>query len=144
MISGAMLNFVLINTYFDLNNYSSPVKTYLDDRINIAMTSGYTKTTLLFAQQRSSTKSDDYLSFWDQSTEDNFVGVENYIQDIDLESNNGNTLVSFIIKLDPVQQQYTRNVYTFLQFSGDLGGVFQILEVFGGVLVGIFAQKLFK
>ena len=62
-INGKMLNMVMVNTYFDLEDYSSPVKTYLDDRINFAVTSGYTKTTILFAQLRGSTKSDDYLRF---------------------------------------------------------------------------------
>ena len=143
-INGLSLSFTMVNTYFDLEDYSSPVKTYLDDRINIAVTSGYTKTTVIFTQQRTSSKSDSYFSLWDTSTSDDFVGVENYSQDFDLESNNGNVLVAFVIKLDPVQQQYTRSVYNFLQFTGDIGGVFQILEILGGVLVGIFAQKLFK
>ena len=139
-----MLNLAIINTYFDLDDYSTPVKTYLDDRINTAISNGFTKNLILYAQQRKSSKSDDYFSFWDQSTGDDFMGIENYFQGLDLESNNQNVLVSIVIKLDAVQQIYTRSVYNFLQFSGDLGGVFQILVIVGGALVGIFAQKLFK
>ena len=143
-INGKTITLALVNTYFDLEDYSNPVKSYLDDRINVAITSGFTKTILLFAQSRNSIKNDDYLSFWGDPTNDRFVGLESYIQDIDSESSNDNALISFIFKLDPVQQQYTRGVYNFLQFSGDLGGVFQVLEIIGGIVVGIFAQKLFK
>ena len=143
-LSGKMLTLAIVNTYFDLNDYNNPVKTYIDDQLKFSITSGYSKSMIMSAQQRTSIKSDDFLYFWNEASTDNFVGVESYTIDFQATTNTDNSVATFLIRLDPVQQQYTRSVYNFLQFSGDLGGVFQVLEIIGGIVVGIFAQKLFK
>ena len=66
------------------------------------------------------------------------------MQDFDVQSpNNDNAYFKIYVKLDPKQTQYSRQVYSFLAFTGDLGGVFQILIILGGIIVGIFAEKSF-
>lgn len=37
---------------------------------------------------------------------------------------------------------YERSVFSVLDFFGNIGGLNEILEVAGGLLVGLFSQKL--
>ena len=45
-----LLNIILVNTYFDFDDYSSPVKTYMDDRYTYDLLPGYNKRNHVFLQ----------------------------------------------------------------------------------------------
>ena len=107
------------------------------------ITVGTSKYISISAQQRISTRADSYFNVINTPKSDSFVGVENYFQDYSNEASSNNTLIHLSISLDPTQQLYSRTIYSFLAFSGDLGGVFQILEVVGGIIVSFLANKLF-
>ena len=97
----------------------------------------------VYAQQRSSSCLDSYFNILNPAEQNTFAGFENFIQDTtDLAAGNGN-LVRIFVALDSSQVQYSRSVYSFLSFTGDLGGVFQILEIIGTVIVSVFVNRLF-
>ena len=45
-----LLNVILVNTYFDFDDYDSPVKTYMDDRYTYDLLPGYTIRNHVFLQ----------------------------------------------------------------------------------------------
>ena len=143
-IADNKLELVIVNTYFDNEDFNTPVKTYLDNRMVLKYWPGYAKFTTLYAQQRTSSRIDSYFDFLDNGSSDNFVGVDQITQDFDTQStNNNNAYFKIYVRLDPKQILYSRQVYSFLAFTGDLGGVFQILIIVGGFIVGMFAEKSF-
>ena len=44
---------------------------------------------------------------------------------------------------DPIIDQYERNIFTFLEMTGQLGGLFEILKAFSSLLIGWIIQKFF-
>ena len=44
---------------------------------------------------------------------------------------------------DAESKSYERKVFGFLEVTGNIGGLFEIMEIFGGFLVGLFSQKMF-
>jgi len=44
---------------------------------------------------------------------------------------------------DPVVQSYERSVFSFLDLTGNLGGLFEVLQIVGSFMVGLFAGKTF-
>ena len=53
-------------------------------------------------------------------------------------------LIEFIFIVDPEEQIYSRTVYNFLTWSGDIGGVFGVLKIVGAVLVEFLSGYLYK
>ena len=133
----------LINSYFDFDDYDSPVKSYIDDSVYTRTTAGYYKHTVIYLQKRSAERNDNYFTFWDDSTTNEFLGVNKILNDFETDSTNSK-LVEFIFIVDPEEQIYSRSVYNVLTWSGDIGGVFGILEIVGAVLVEFLSGYLFK
>lgn len=44
---------------------------------------------------------------------------------------------------DAVINTYERSVFSVLDFTGNLGGLFEVLEITGSIIVGLFSSKLF-
>ena len=44
---------------------------------------------------------------------------------------------------DPVSDNYERQVFALLDVFGNIGGVNEILEIAGGLIVGLFSGKIF-
>ena len=42
-----------------------------------------------------------------------------------------------------MQNSYTRSVYSVLNFSGDLGGINELLTLVGSIIVGFFSSHIF-
>lgn len=48
------------------------------------------------------------------------------------------------IEVDPVVNQYKRQVLTLLEVTGVLGGMFEIFEITCGIIIGLFSSMVFK
>lgn len=72
-----------------------------------------------------------------------FVEVNN-IRTYD-DSNNDDTgmLVEVFVRLDSKYELYERQIYSFLQLLGDVGGLWQSLFLFGFLFVNFFSNRLF-
>lgn len=55
--------------------------------------------------------------------------------------------VSLIVAMqflkDPATNSYERKVFGFLEVTGSIGGLFEILEIGGGMIVGFFSGNIF-
>lgn len=44
---------------------------------------------------------------------------------------------------DSTSKSFERSVFTFMEVTGNIGGLFEILEISGGLLVGLFSGRIF-
>lgn len=44
---------------------------------------------------------------------------------------------------DSQSKSFGRSVFGFLEVTGNIGGLFEILEIGGGLIVGLFSGRLF-
>ena len=86
---------------------------------------------------------DDFFQLG-QTEEKEFYSLETEKSDFTFSQSDNNYLyASILIQIDAREDTYERTVLSVFDFTGLIGGVFEILEIFGGMLVGFFANKLF-
>ena len=62
----------------------------------------------------------------------------------DILDDSTNITYAFIrVRMDTREDTYERTVFSVFDFTGLIGGVFEIFEVTGNIIVGYFATKLF-
>jgi len=54
-----------------------------------------------------------------------------------------NSYVTIYLKMDAEYFAYTRDVYTFLEFLGDVGGLQSALILGGYIIVTFFSERLY-
>ena len=142
MLTSAYLQLALVNTYFDFDDYDSPVNTYLDDRFIYDFIPGFEKENLVFIKQNEAELQDSVYRYTPDGDKKQFVGVDRIDSRISQEEKKGNLITVRFVK-DPSQDSYERSVFWFLDFFGNLGGVNEVLHVVGELIVGVFASRLF-
>ena len=55
----------------------------------------------------------------------------------------GVTYARIVIRMEAREDTYERTVFSFFDFTGLIGGVFELFEITGSIIVGYFASKLF-
>ncbi|CAI2361838.1 unnamed protein product [Moneuplotes crassus] len=137
--------FLVISTkYFDFEDYSEPVKRVLDERNYLSMAPGIVKTMGLFLRKNKVSLMDSILPF-SNTEESTFFSLSTRYNDFEFEKDSSDTnLIRILLEQDPIVDSYERRVYTFLDFSGQLGGFFEILVILGGIIVNHFSSKLYN
>ena len=85
---------------------------------------------------------DDFLQLG-QTEEKEFYSVETDRSDFNLNSFSSDSYANIVIRMEAREDTYERTVLSIFDFTGLVGGVFEILEITGGLVVGFFANKLF-
>ena len=133
------INVFIVNTYFDQDDYTNPIKTYIEDGLEYRGLNSYRSDAKYYFQENDIEMLDNYFSLLPSPTQKSFFRLAN-----------SNNLLSFstseimhISFLKSNQKQtFVRSVFTFLDLLGVLGGIFGILSMFGGFFVSIFADKM--
>ncbi|CAI2384742.1 unnamed protein product [Moneuplotes crassus] len=130
--------------YFNFDDYDNPIKGALDNRIFYKLVPNLKKLVRLYVRKSTVSLSDSIFPFG-QEEEKSFysigssrLGWENHGSSTDA------TLVEFELSQDLVVDSFERRVYTFLDLSGQLGGVFEIMLLVGGFLVNYFPSRLYN
>ena len=71
-----------------------------------------------------------------------FYQVQNYDESLELEDPDG-SIVSFFFRFDSNYDSYQRQVYSFWDFLGQVGGLNESLVIIGSVLTVMFTERLF-
>ena len=105
------------------------------------MREGYVKSSDIFLRNNHVTLAD---SFFQIGTTENkqFYSVETLRPDFAIDTN-GITYASVVMRMEAREDSYERTVFSMFDFTGLVGGVFEIFEVTGGIIVGLFAYKLY-
>jgi len=128
-----------MNSYMDFEDYESPVKIYMDDRFSYRGVPGFKKQVKMYMKENTVEMSDSLLGIG-QPTEQKFFSIENAVHDIFTFAEQDIFEVNFL--LDAQKDAYTRTVFSFLDLFGKLGGVFEIMCISMGLLVGLFSKNV--
>ena len=132
----------LINTYFDFSDFSDPVSFYVDTSFYWAILPGFEKKTNIFIKKNQATLNDDIIQMFSDKNID-FFQIQNYDESLEYENTTEGTMVSFFFRLDSNYDSYQRQVYSFWDFLGQVGGLNESLVIIGSVLTVLFTERLF-
>ena len=72
-LNKASLAMAVINTYYDFDNYTSPVQTYFDDQFFYDFVAGFEKETDVYVRQNSVEQKDSFFRYTPNGDESNFI-----------------------------------------------------------------------
>ena len=140
MLVGGRFAVVIANSYVDFDDYENTIKTYIDDRFVYRVNPGFYRESHLNLRSNHVKLADDFLQIGD-TQDQQFYSVETFANDF-IFSNLG-PYVSVFLNMEEREDTYERTVFSFFDLTGLVGGVFEILELAGGLFVSIFAHRLF-
>ena len=140
-MDGGTFSLVTINSYVDFDDYDNVVKTYNDERFFYKLRKGYTKEPDIFIRKNYVTLNDEFIQVG-QTEHKEFYSAENTKTDFDFDPN-GYLYLKMAIRMEAREDTYERTVFSVFDYTGLIGGVFEIFEVFGGLIVGYFIKNWF-
>ena len=132
----------MINSYFDLNSYDDPIKTFIEDRLVYYTINGFTRDVNFYFQKNEIERQDNYLSVVSEGEEETFISMSD--SETYLKATDGINVFKGSFLKSNKQTSYTRSVFTFLDLLGVIGGVFEVLSAVGSICVMIFAERNFN
>ena len=123
----------------DFNDYSTPVKSFVDVRATFSLVSSYSKIWRINAKLNKAILDDDYLKLQSAVTKE-FFTVDRIQMDIG--SLAYKSFAEIGIMLDPNRDIYRRTVFTILDLSGTIGGIFGFLSSGCGFILGLITTHI--
>ena len=140
-IDSTYIQLAMINSYFDFDDYNKPIKSFLDDQFYYPLTSGFTKNANMYIRQNTAEQKDSLFRYQPSGSQSSFISIESVIDKFFKTNSNIVLLASFY--KDPKSYNYERTVFSFLDCWGLIGGVNEILEIWGKLIVSLFSGKIF-
>lgn len=147
VINNNWIELAIISSYFDFNNIENPIQTYLEDTNSYPLFVNKSSLLLVKVAQNEYVINDNLL-YLQSETKGSFYNV--WSKDLRPENNlnyvikDNNNVFGIYILLAPEFYVYERNSFTFFDMFGLLGGIHQLLLLFGGYLVSLFSEKMFN
>ena len=141
VIDSTYIQLAMINNYFDFDDFSKPIKSFLDDKFFYPLTSGFTKNAYMYIRQNTAEQKDSLFRYQPSGSQSSFISIESVIEKFTKIDSNIVLLASFF--KDPKSYNYERTVFSFLDCWGLIGGANEILEVCGKLIVSLFSGKIF-
>ena len=126
--------------YYDQYDIEQPMKKALTSQANTSPVDGITKKVTLSIMQNSYAI---YSSIFntDYSQTGHFYSIDEQGQDF---SNfQDNAYLKVCLQMCTKHVFYEANIYTIFDFTGQLGGMFEIFEVLGKLIIGYYTNKMF-
>ncbi|CAI2382440.1 unnamed protein product [Moneuplotes crassus] len=143
-ISRLRVEIPFVNTYFDFDDYASPVKTYIDGRLVVDMLPGYVKRDDVFIQNNEAEIQDSYFAYQPGGSKKEFVEIHRVDSRLAVQIDAvDNSIYKLLFVKDAETKSYERQVFSLLEVTGNIGGLFEILERTGGFLVALFSGRMF-
>ena len=140
-IDSTYIQLAMINSYFDFDYYNKPIKSFLDDQFYYHLTSGFTKNANMYIRQNTAEQKDSLFRYQPSGTQSSFISIESVIEKF-IKTNSKIVLLASFYK-DPKSYNYERTVFSFLDCWGLIGGVNEIREIWGKLIVSLFSGKIF-
>ena len=141
-IDSSEIQLAMINNYFDFDDYNKSIKSYLDDQFYYPLTSGFSKFADINIRQNTGEQKDSLFRYQSTGSRFSFISIEPVDEKFSkIDSNNKILTISFY--KDPKSVNYERTVFSFLDGWGLIGGVNEILEISGKLIVSLFSGKIF-
>ncbi|CDW74033.1 UNKNOWN [Stylonychia lemnae] len=138
------LTFAFTNTYLDYRNSStkSKNKLFIDDSFYLEIDSSRNKKANLYVQKQEASYQDDYIQFGQERNEE-FFQVQNIQRFDDNYSPQSGVLAAVYIRFDNRYDIYQVKNYAFLEYLGDIGGLYGALSGIGIIFVSFFSQRMY-
>eukprot|EP00343_Euplotes_focardii_P002994 CAMPEP_0205806704 /NCGR_PEP_ID=MMETSP0205-20121125/10342_1 /ASSEMBLY_ACC=CAM_ASM_000278 /TAXON_ID=36767 /ORGANISM="Euplotes focardii, Strain TN1" /LENGTH=265 /DNA_ID=CAMNT_0053080017 /DNA_START=474 /DNA_END=1271 /DNA_ORIENTATION=- len=133
------------NNFFDFNDLENPIKKNLVIRyskyINYEIYSGFN---IYFRRNEYKLQDSIWPSFNNQEETGVFYSVERIEPTFGRRETASRTMFKINMYADEYTDVYSRRVLTFLEVTGTLGGLFELIEIGIGFLVGLVASGVFQ
>ena len=137
-VTNGRFNMVLVNSYIDFDDYDTPIKTFLDDRYTYKIVYDYQKIAKLYVRQNDAILADDLIQYG-QTEKKEYYSIENDF--VDFQERSETTRCKVVLTEDYFKYTYERTVFSILDLTGLLGGVFELFEILGAIFVSYFTQR---
>ncbi|CAI2359692.1 unnamed protein product [Moneuplotes crassus] len=141
MSKKSRLNFYMKNKYVDLNDIDNPIK-YRTTNYNFYNTSEGGFTMYFKLVKNEVILEDSYWPTWRIWTEPNPIVFYT------LELHHGSAFhekqFKIVIETGDEVRQYRRKFLSFLEVTGTIGGIFELIEIIFGFAIGIYSSYMFK
>jgi hypothetical protein len=134
-LEGNIFRTYIINKYYDFNDIENPLKTYVDDTIYEEVDLYLTKRKHIFIRENRVT---EYNSIWPWASpkEYKFYSMSKSSSMVmDAIEENSSVLTQFEISMDSQIDIYERRVFNLLDIFSELGGIYEIIKILGGLLI---------
>ena len=139
-LAGGRFVVAILNSYVDFEDYENVIKTYIDERFIFRVDPGVYKESILYLRNNHVKLADELIQ----------LGTTRDLQFYNIETSNNDfytidtdIYLSVYMRMEAREDTYERTVFSLFDLTGLVGGVFEILEVTGGIFVSFFAHKLF-
>ena len=132
---------VLNNSVYDHEDTTNPVKYYLDVNL-MSPAEGFQKSNTHYIRENNYKVYNNYLNPNDYK-EGSFYDIDDKV--FDFRTHNPKRTSYLIVRffMSNHLKEYESYTYTILDLFSDLGGAFEIFEVFGKLAIGYYVNKLF-
>lgn len=137
------LNLYTINTYFDSDDYKNTIKYFLDDSMYWSLFKGIRKKNDVFIMNNQAELQDDLVQIYAAKVVQYFQVARYREMQEAFDEVWDKRYLSIYIRLDNHVTNVSRTVYSVADMMGQVGGVYEILFLFGSLIVLLFADKLF-
>ena len=136
-----IVSLIIVNSYVDFDDYENVIKTYADERFYFKTGKGIAKDPEILIRKNHVVLNDEFFQIG-QTERREFYSAENFKSDFDLDSSEL-FYARMQIRMEAREDTYERTVFSVFDYTGLIGGVFEIFEVVGGFVVGYFSKKWF-
>ena len=140
-MDGGMLSLIMINSYVDFDDYENVVKTFNDESFYYKLRKGFTREPEILLRENFVKLNDKFFQMG-QTEHKEFYSTEKTKDDFDFDPDN-NLYAKISIRMEAREDTYERTVFSVFDYTGLIGGVFEIFEVLGGFVVGYFTKNWF-
>jgi len=141
-LNEAQVSMFFNNFYFDSDDYNTPVKNYIDDKIWWAVMPKIRKDADMFIRQNKLSLQDDYIQITGD-TQKEFISVSGQRESMDDYDTEDGKFIRVYFRVDPVITGYERQIYSSGDLLAQVGGIYSFLFGIGAVLVFIFSERLY-
>ena len=134
----AEIVFLFKNNYFQFNNIGTPIKQFLQEK-RIGVRSG-TQTIITIGVKNNDYVLKDTLTQFTQE-EGRFLSFSHI--DSQFINEYGRQFGFIILEIDNESEIYERSVYSLWEYIGQIGGIYEIIEVFTAFIVTTYNGKMF-
>jgi len=140
-ISGKYFQYIMIDRYFDPQNYTHPVGKMMTDQFYYTMHPEMTKQTHVYIKENKLELMDSFFQYG-ETKKSNFYSISEGFEDYKpLEDN---TYVATYFLMDKKVTTYKRTIYSLFDMLAQLGGVFNFLYTFLYVFLNYYSEKMLQ
>ena len=132
----------ILSAYFDYEDYTNPIKTFVEDTDIMTLIDGFWQSLEVKVQQNFANLADSLFYSFGYDTKSYYNAGRKIYKTENIEYNSGNSAIIYI-SLDRVSEQYERVVYSFIDMCGFLGGLYDFMFFFGYLIISTLTERLY-